>query len=175
MASENNDQKLDRLLDELLSQYSAVEPRPGLETKVLARLSESAHARTRWWMWRWLWAGAATAIAAMILLFAFFPTRQTPQSPTIATTPPSHEAPRVQLPHVVESGPPPLAATRRGPRRHPHPSSAANTAVARKEVFPTPEPLSQQDMLLLRYLATTPHQELVAQSRPDPPPQDREP
>lgn len=175
MADENNDHKLDRVLNELLSQYSAVEPRPGLETKVLARLRESAHAHTRWWMSRWLWAGAATATTAAIILFALFSTRQAPRPPAIATAPPRQKAPQFQHPHVAEPGPTRLAAARPAPRRRPHRSSVANMSVARKEVFPSPEPLSQQDMLLLRYLAATPHEELVAQSRPDPPQQDREP
>src|SRR5262249_31195883 len=46
--------------------------------------------------------------------------------------------------------------------------------VAKREVFPTPTPLSQQEILLLRYMAGTPHEELIAQSRPDAPPADLE-
>lgn len=173
MADEKNDQRVDRLLDELLSQYSALEPRPGLETKVLAQLSESARDRTRWWMWAWLAAGATTAIAATIILLAFTATRKGPQSPTIAMAPPSH-ARELHAPKAIEPSSIRVAATRPQMRRRQH-VSAENVTVARKEVFPTPEPMSQQDMLLLRYLAATPHEELVAESRPDPPPLERAP
>jgi hypothetical protein len=42
----------------------------------------------------------------------------------------------------------------------------------RREVFPTPVPLTDQERLLLGYLSRTPREELVAQSHPDPTPDD---
>jgi hypothetical protein len=40
----------------------------------------------------------------------------------------------------------------------------------RPPIFPTPVPLSEQEQLLLRYVAGTPQQELIAQSHPEEPP-----
>jgi hypothetical protein len=39
----------------------------------------------------------------------------------------------------------------------------------RPAIFPTPTPLSEQEQLLLLYLARTPREEVVAQSHPDEP------
>ena len=38
MFDEQKDEPLDELLNDLLSEYSVVEPRPGLQTKILAGL-----------------------------------------------------------------------------------------------------------------------------------------
>jgi hypothetical protein len=40
-------------------------------------------------------------------------------------------------------------------------------ATPRQEIFPAPSPLSEQEKLLLRYLAGTPHEEVAAQSHGD--------
>ena len=39
---QEKDHKLDAMLDNLLSTYSSVEPRPGLETRILANLREES-------------------------------------------------------------------------------------------------------------------------------------
>ena len=54
---------LDRLLDGALAQYSQVEPRAGLEERVLANLrSQPAH--RPWWMW----VAIPAAVAAVVLV-----------------------------------------------------------------------------------------------------------
>src|SRR5262249_57257448 len=61
---------------------------------------------------------------------------------------------------------------RRPPRPH-APRQLENSALAlnrRPQIFPTPTPLSEQEQLLLRYVAGTPREELIAQSHPDEPP-----
>jgi hypothetical protein len=53
------------------------------------------------------------------------------------------------------------------------PTAHRNATLALNErpaVFPTPTPLSEQEKLLLSYLAGTPREEVVAQSHPDEPP-----
>jgi hypothetical protein len=50
MTDPRNDQQLDELLDSLLSDYGAVEPRPGLEMRIRATLRARAAQQRRRWM-----------------------------------------------------------------------------------------------------------------------------
>src|SRR5207302_1723075 len=72
----------------------------------------------------------------------------------------------------------PSAVHARGGMRPPpavHPNKTPGSVIAmiapdiRQEVFPSPAPLSEQERLLLGYLAGTPQQEVIAQSRPERP------
>lgn len=73
MENNERDRKLDQWLDEALSQYSAAEPRIGLEQRVMAhvRAEQEAHAGRRNW-WRWMPAFAAIA-AVLIVMVAVRP------------------------------------------------------------------------------------------------------
>src|SRR5215467_7677234 len=71
MSDQNDEKKLDDLLDSALAKYSAVEPLPGLEARILARMQDSAK-QPRWWSVRWLVAGAAAAAVAVIVLSVLF-------------------------------------------------------------------------------------------------------
>jgi hypothetical protein len=62
MTEEGKDRHLDGLLDSLLSGYSAVEPRPGLELRIRAGLK--AHAAQRQWGWRIV--AAVSAVFAIV-------------------------------------------------------------------------------------------------------------
>lgn len=173
MADQEKDKHLDALLDSLLSQYSDVEPRPGLETRILAAVE---HAGTRsaslWWKARWIWMGAAAAsVAALIIALAILLTSHTRQdqgSPVVNSNAPSQPL----IPpssHRIEPEHHDIATV---PAGH-HIRSMQDTATAtelRRDVFPTPVPLSNQEKLVLRYLSGTPRAELVAQSHPDPVP-----
>src|SRR5512147_231607 len=67
MENNERDRKLDQWLDEALSQYSAAEPRLGLEQRVLNRLRAEEQARAkRWNLWRWM--PALTAVAAAVVV-----------------------------------------------------------------------------------------------------------
>jgi hypothetical protein len=41
MADQEKDRQVDKMLDSLLANYSSAEPRPGLETRILANLREA--------------------------------------------------------------------------------------------------------------------------------------
>ena len=167
MADQGNEKRTDEMLDSLLAAYSDVEPRPGLETRLIAHLRAEAATKTaRRPMFLWLWTSSAAVAVAMVLIAVYvLRPGDIPQPPAIPV-----------------AGPPvlPVAApanehsrTVKGPRR---PAATVEPAViaedVRKEVFPTPVALSPQEELLLRYLARTPRQEVVAQSHADEPPPD---
>jgi hypothetical protein len=179
LSDHENDRRLEDMLDSMLSAYSAAEPRPGLETRIVASLREHSAGRARLWNFRWMWGGVALASAALILLLIHFSRlqQQPPTAPQLATRPQQQEAPAADAqkdilsPSVVASG---------HSRRHKARIARATDAQkqypveVRQEVFPSPSPLSEQEKLLLQYLARTPRAEIIAQSHPDPQDEDEE-
>jgi hypothetical protein len=171
MADEQKDKQLDALLDSVLARYSAEEPRPGLETRIVSNLREAGtRATSSWWRTQWIWAGAAATGVVAVIVFLLLSSRQPrPQEPEVVRSnapsqphqPPTQ--PRVQLQHrdVTET------VRRSGGTVR---MQARVATDLRKEVFPTPVPLTDQERLLLGYLSRTPREELVAQSHPDPAP-----
>ncbi len=185
----NDDRKLDEMLDGLLSEYSAAQPRPGLETRILANLREQSAAvkdKSSPRVWRWnfawtrvgIWAGAAMATAAILLAIYLSRPAQQKSAPQIV-----QQAPQKEVPGPVQQKNPAGQDVHAGnqlpdQRREElvKKKTVKNTmvaerqvAVVRQEVFPSPSPLSDQEKLLFRYLARTPREELVGQSHPDPP------
>ena len=172
MAEQDNEKQLDQLLDSLLSRHSDAQPRPGLETRILATVRAQAGEQKRpGWRQIWMWAGAAAAIAIIaVLMMMNHGARRAPGAPTIANTPHppiiSPKNPPVDHQQVAEEPP----ERKHSPARQTQPVavSAVHEAV-RQEVFPTATPLSDQERMLLGYLAGTPRQEIIAQSKPDQP------
>jgi hypothetical protein len=157
MFDEQKDDRLDELLNDLLSEYSAVEPRPGLQTKILAGLRAAAAAQTGSWLKSpaWLWAGAAAVAVALLILF-FAQPGQLPPPRVVRSVEPAPFAGFQQAtsrPEAIRS-----SQVHKVPRRP--------VVSLRADVFPTPAPLSEQEKLLLRYMAGTPREEKLAQSRP---------
>ena len=71
MADQDNEKRLDQLLDSLLTTYSDVQPRPGLETRILATVRAQVPQSSRQWGIAWIWAGAVIttlALAAVLLV-----------------------------------------------------------------------------------------------------------
>jgi hypothetical protein len=66
MAEPENEKRVDDLLDSLLSEYSAAEPRPGLEMRIRAGLK--AHARQRRRQWALVFAGSAALVILAVLI-----------------------------------------------------------------------------------------------------------
>ena len=174
MAETNKEKQLDRLLDSLLSQYSAAEPRPGLETRVLAQIAEKRERKqTLQNRLRWLMVGAgiaASAIAVVIATVAFRAEQR--HSPT----PPPAGIAHVQQPRQnsedVGVAPTNPAVNRRIVIRHTVVAQRTEKgngqlqtlAVSqRPAIFPTPVPLSEQERLMFAYVRNTQLSEVVAQ------------
>jgi hypothetical protein len=172
MADQEKDKRIDEMLDSLLANYSAAEPRPGLETRILANLRERPEKETvqGWWNFKWIWAGMVTA--AIIIAAVLMSVRRPIEPPANVIVKNNQPAAQPQIqPHA------PIAPkeTARVYRRKSSavPTVQQNAALAlnkRPAVFPTPTPLSEQEKLLLSYLAGTPREEVIAQSHPDEPP-----
>jgi hypothetical protein len=172
MADQEKDKRMDEMLDSLLANYSSAEPRPGLETRILANLQGAAgnESPAGWWKFKWLWAGMVTA--AIIVAAVLISGRHRVEPPANVIVRTSQPAPQEG---IQTHAPAVRNETARIHRRKPStvPTSRQNAALAlnkRPAVFPTPTPLSEQEKLLLSYLAGTPREEVIAESHPDEPP-----
>ena len=160
MDSKDKERIVNGWLETSLKQYGEAEPRPGLENRVLATL-RAEREQTNTSSWRWWPAvvavGAILAIAAGVFLarsnryhiqppiakelIAPVEVRQTDATPAskrhiiqAANQKPHAGAPRRGLQTIPESTPP------------------------RLEQFPSPEPLSEQEKILARYVRQFPRE-----------------
>jgi hypothetical protein len=171
MADQEKDKRADEIMDSLLANYSSAEPRPGLETRILANLRDAEENKSPagWWNFRWLWAGMVTAaiFAAAVLISGR--RRVEPPTHVIVKTSPSIPQPEIQ-PRAPVTRNETARIHRRKPPAATQPQNATLALNERPAVFPTPTPLSEQEKLLLSYLAGTPREEVIAESHPDEPP-----
>ena len=173
MADQEKDKRMqiDDMLDSMLANYSSAEPRPGLETRILANLREAEEKKASqgWWNFKWIWAGMVTAAIIVAAVLISGRHRVEPPTHVIVKTSPAVPQPEIQpqTPTVRNE------TVRIRPRKSVAPTRPQNAALALNErpaVFPTPTPLSEQEKLLLSYLAGTPREEVIAESHPDEPP-----
>ena len=160
--------ELDRILDTALARYAAVEPRAGLEERVLAHLrSEPRSALRRVWLqWALVGAVAATALVAVLA----WRSSRVPH-PVIANhSPATIQRPSIQkpkpAPHTTDAALAKAASMRRPAVRR----APASTAVAHPKLdqFPSPQPLSAEEIALAKYVENFPKEaRLVAQAQED--------
>ncbi len=152
------DDELDRLIDAGLNTYA--DPRPGLDRRILANISAAGGTRTSYFSgWR-VWAFGIPA-AAGILLALLVALR-------FANTPPAHQVQtaRATLPAVIAS-PRNIAPPHRAVRiatsasSHPH-RTTPQRSLPKKDVFPTPQPLSPEMQALVQFAASAPQKERQA-------------
>ncbi len=147
--------ELDRELNTALAKYAAVEPRAGLETRVLANLrAEPARVPERaWWYW-----GVAAALAAMMVMAVALAWRSAKPSQVVR----EHRA----LPASQGSKEPTQVVAQDDTSARMHtPVSMRNITVHRArpkiavatapklDQFPSPRPLSEQEIILANYVA----------------------
>ena len=165
--------KFDRELDSALAKYAAVEPRAGLEDRILAnlRIEQNLAAKRSWWRWPVVAALAALIVVAVSVGWRSWRpaqniARRRPPATTQANgndgTQPANNG-GIRSIRSRESGP--------GRRLKPRALSGPATIVVpapKLERFPSPQPLSEQETILTRYVANYPeHAALIAQARGD--------
>ncbi len=162
-----SDHDLDRLLDAALKKYSSVEPRAGLEDRVLANLhveQTRVPART-WWQWG-LAALAAIVVVAIALAFRsekHLKPNVVQQTPTPARTP---DAPETQIASHEATAPSTRPVRPRTSDRRV--AAARATPVPKLDQFPSPQPLSEEETILAGYIKQDPqHAALLAEARMD--------
>lgn len=150
MERKDQDRFTDRDLDAALKNYGAVEPRRGLESRIIANL-RTERARVTTPAWRW-WP--ALAVVTSILLIGTAVVLKTHHStpPVAVGNQPAVPAARgVVTSHGNESH---VLTALRPPRR----KGTIVASAPRLEQFPSPQPLSEQEQLLARYIKQFPRQ-----------------
>jgi hypothetical protein len=146
-----DNEDFDILIDSALATYADVEESPALAARVLAVVRQNQNRRS---FRRWLpWAIAIPAAAGLLVavLFGMRSTplhKQPPVSQVVAPPPLSGEVATAHAPSPVLRGMPShrrRAANEVRPANHTPP-------LPKREVFPTPEPLSREEQVLV-YLA----------------------
>lgn len=142
-------------LDAALKQYGQADPRPGLENRVLANLRAKHEVASSGWQW-WSAVAAVTAIVMITVgMFVVRLNRHTTQVPV---------AREIVVPVEVKEAEPsqakPQAATAGIRARKPRPRQHVEVEFvsAKREQFPSPEPLSDQEQMLARYVEQFPQQ-----------------
>ena len=158
--------ELDRILDTALAKYAAVEPRAGLEGRVLEHLRAEALRPSRHAWLQWGLAGALGAIAVIAVLA--WQSSRVPH-PIIANHPPA----AIQRQSIQETKPAPhatdeVAAAKHASRKPAARRVPASTAAAHPKLdqFPSPQPLSAEEIALVQYVENFPKEaRLVAQAQ----------
>jgi len=141
---------LDHVIDAALSKYAAVEPRVGLEERVLANLRvQPPRAPAHAWFG---WAAAALALVIILVASLLWSTRK----PQLVHAPkPVIQQPvgDIQIASHPELPPQNTGLIRKSAKnRKPHSTTAATTA-PRLSQFPSPEAMSDQEKMLADYAA----------------------
>ncbi len=159
MQSEND--RLERWLDSALRQYGAAEPRAGLEERVLARMRVEQESERHSWSWG-LTLGLATAVAIMAGILAVEQVREVPP-PTarVAGTPPITRTPVGEMTFLRHGTQARNSEAGGGSRRS---VETAESSLPRKDQFPSPAPLSEQEQMLARYVREH-HQQAILEAR----------
>jgi hypothetical protein len=159
---------LDRTLDAALAKYSVVEPRGGIEQRILARLrSEQDRIPNRFW-WQWSAVGAVTAVVVIAIAFAWKWSRP---AKTVALHPSAAiEAVHSSSVQIVTNKqtrvlrPFAMRQTKATHRRVHQPVAVADEP--KLDQFPSPRPLSEQEKLALEYVERFPEEaSLMAQAQ----------
>jgi len=175
MEPQDRDQ-FDDLLDGALRQYGDAEPRPGLEGRVLANLAnpELSASNRKIWSWRWSVSAGVTACVLVAVWIGVHASRDSHRSQISQTT----------STRVRSSGPvgvkrsepvrvterPPAAATTIVPRQVRNVPRVQTRVAMRREPrlpqFPSPQPLTAQEVMLVEYVQQYPEDaKLVAKEQ----------
>jgi len=165
----DRDREIDRWLDDALAQYGKVEPRPGLEGRVLARLAEARREPTRKLRW---WSALAFSAAAILVLGVVWRQRMEPTrlpGNHVATVATPLETKKSDARNKLSSNEHSLrdnsnlsvrgnhSPNSHGKMDRPNlTASAEQSAGPKLERFPAPQPLNEQEQLLLRYVQEFP-------------------
>ncbi len=154
MTADDRERKIEVWLDEALSHYSDVQPRPGLEQRILANLEARQRAPRRLWRWAWI-----PAMAVLLLAGGLWWLNRRPAAPAVVVmkAPPQRTENAGLNPRIITPTAPKL-------HRYVAPKrvvAAATPAPApRQEVFPSPSPLSEQERLALSLVRRAPEEAL---------------
>lgn len=161
-----------RILDAALAKYAAVEPRAGLEDRVIANVRASIRAeKTRLERTRWRWGLAVQAAIVIVALGLAIRSGRHTEPVVKHSAPirvPSVPSPEIETKtsetQVAEHAP----GTTQKPRRSPqinialsvHTKNVAKTD-PKLDQFPSPHPLTNEEIALVQYVKQFPQEALL--------------
>ena len=146
---------LDDQLDAALAKYAAVEPRAGLEQRILSNLKAQERPATGVAWWRW--AGTLAVVLVITILVVWRAEKHRSEQVVQHPANPSQKS-QPQIANMGTSGKhqqSPVSVAVRRPRKRASPG--VTQAVGERSVkpkldqFPSPQPLSQEELVLARY------------------------
>lgn len=153
-----NQDDLDRALNAALAKYAA-EPRAGLEERVLENLRAETVRGVESASWRWGVLAAVATLAIIAVALNWKPGRPAHPALQVAATTPTTQATRTRVATTGEQRGvrPRLAGRARKATRH---VSIPVTVSAQPKLdqFPAPQPLSEQEQALARYVSQFPQE-----------------
>jgi hypothetical protein len=155
---------VDELLDASLARYAQAEVRPGLERRIEAALQTAPAPAAFPWRWLPLAAAAVFLIAAGL----YFLRGHEPRVPEVAEHPKAAVAPMVTAPQGTQRAAASAPIVNPTAVKQPvasHALVAAASASSRREQFPSPIALSEQEQLLVRFVNQSSPKELQALAR----------
>lgn len=160
MTDNKRDPFVDELLDATLARLRSPEPPPGMAERILESLRAGERPAARFG-WRWLPVLASAGALLVVAAVAYLAYRPAPAPPVVVQAP----QPPAAAPSAAVELPGPASVPRPRPRAAPLPQRAQTQvrgALPRRERFPTPVALSEQEQLLLRYVSLAPEEVLLA-------------
>jgi hypothetical protein len=172
VARQGGEQGVDRELDMVLAKYASIEPRAGLEQRVLANLRAERQPVPQLWSWR------RTAVAAVLIVIVATalswrsgkpgPSTTVRRPPMTASSIPQNEQGSASA-GAEKNGSRPSTVFDRPAVRRTQPAVVVSAAAAvqpKLDQFPSPRPLSEQEQILVNYVARYPETAaLIAQLR----------
>jgi hypothetical protein len=149
---------VDDQLDAVLAKYAAVEPRAGLEQRILANLKAQERPATGVAWWRW--AGTLAVVLVITILVVWRAEIHRSQQVVRHPANPSQKS-QPQIANMGLSGKhqqSPVAVRRPRKRASPGVTQAAGQRSPKPKLdqFPSPQPLSQEELVLARYAVEFP-------------------
>lgn len=156
---EGSQDELDRRLNDALAKYSAAEPRPGLEDRILTSLRDEQMGAPAFAWWQWVMVPVlAVAVMAYGLWWQFGKSNRPPIASHPIVSAPSVNVPEREIAHRDPSTPPTRKTERAHGRRPQSPVRAVQGASPKLDQFPSPQPLSEQELALAKYASAFPEE-----------------
>ncbi len=154
MNADDRERQAEQWLDAALSHYSDVQPRPGLEQRILASLEARQRQTLRWFRWVWIPAAAVLIISAALV----WNVRRSQPVVVVSKAPPQKTEAAGLNPRIIRTIPSAVPMRRVTPRRMQ--AAVTRPEPPKQEVFPSPEPLSEQERLALSFVRNAPEEAL---------------
>jgi hypothetical protein len=168
----NNHDRYDQIIEGSLARRADVVERPGLEQRLLAVVAEQETASVGWWgpIWKWSFAGVAVVLMLSMAWWVQTPTQTNTQQANLKPPPQTNRSGVIEPSRIFGTPLQPRSLMTTVLQHHPvkgTPGGEPNIASVKKDVFPSPTALSEDERILLSFVRRARPEAIVAAARPD--------